>query len=232
MPVTKPTLPRRSGPKTSPVSHRSKAKPRRNAPKTHRADLTNKQKKFIAHYVATLNASAAARASGTPAGSAGQVGHMMLKNPEVAQAVQAGVAASLKDAELTKAGVLEAIRRQVYGDIRCLFDAQGNLKPINLLTEAEAAIIQGSEIVLKNMAAGDGVVDTVAKVKLTNRAPYVELAARYFGIVDADDPSKPKMPTKLVIQVQQMPPDWKPKRQLAEEEGDVIDVTPGRRVPR
>jgi len=94
----------------------------------------------------------------------------------------------LEKTELTAASVLDAIRRQVhasaYRDIRCLLDKRGRLRPIAQLTFAEAALIAGFEIIIKNAAAGDGHTDTVHKVKLRgDQARFVELAAKHFGLL-------------------------------------------------
>jgi hypothetical protein len=51
---------------------------------------------------------------------------------------------------------LEAIRRQVAGDVRRLFDAQGRLRPISQLSAEEAALIAGFEVIIKNAAGATG----------------------------------------------------------------------------
>ena len=91
----------------------------------------------------------------------------------------------LRRAELTATLVLEAIRRQVqasaYGDLRRLFDRRGNHKRIHQLSQADADLLGGYEIVLKNAKAGDGHIDEVLKVKLKDHAKFVEMGAKYFG---------------------------------------------------
>jgi hypothetical protein len=84
---------------------------------------------------------------------------------------------------LTAVATKEAVRRQVCGDIRCLFDDQGNLKPIPNLTAEDAALIAGFEVIIKNAAAGDGHTDTIHKVKLKDQARFVEMAMKYFGLL-------------------------------------------------
>src|SRR5258708_37569345 len=87
----------------------------------------------------------------------------------------------LVSADLTAVATLEAIRRQVVGDIRSLFDAEGNFKALKDLTAEEAALIAGFELVIKNAQAGDGITDRVLKVKLKDQARFVEMAAKHFG---------------------------------------------------
>lgn len=89
----------------------------------------------------------------------------------------------LKDVDLSAESTLEAIRRGAQYDIRAFFDAKGNLRPLKELTEAEAWAIAGFEVVIKNVTAGDGQQDTVAKIKLVDRSKYVDMAAKHFGLL-------------------------------------------------
>jgi hypothetical protein len=79
--------------------------------------------------------------------------------------------------------VLLGIQRGVKRDVRTLFDADGNHVPIHCLTAHEAAIIAGFEYIIKNAQAGDGITDTVLKVKLESREKLLELGAKYFGLL-------------------------------------------------
>ncbi len=101
----------------------------------------------------------------------------------VAAAVATDAHARLATIQLTAAATLEAIRRQVTGDVRRLFDAQGRLRPVSELSAEEAALIAGFEVIIKNAAGGDGQTDTIHKVRLTDRARYVELAAKHFALL-------------------------------------------------
>jgi uncharacterized LabA/DUF88 family protein len=70
-----------------------------------------------------------------------------------------------------------------HGDLRRLFDGNGNHRPIHALSQEEADLIGGYEVILKNAKAGDGVTDEVLKVKLRDPAKYVEMAAKYLGLL-------------------------------------------------
>lgn len=96
------------------------------------------------------------------------------------QAIRARV---LRDEALSVESTVEAIRRGQNYDIRCLFDAAGNFKPITSLTEEEAWCLAGFELIIKNAEAGDGHTDRVLKVKLIDRGRYVELAAKHQGML-------------------------------------------------
>ena len=47
----------------------------------------------------------------------------------------------------------------------------------------QAALIAGVEVIITNAAGGDGHQDTIHKVRLTDRARYVELAAKHFKLL-------------------------------------------------
>lgn len=145
--------------------------------------LTPRQVRFVAEYLIALDATQAARRAGYSQKTAGQLGYQLLQIPSVASEIAKGTARQLEKAELSAVMVLEAIRRQVVADVRRLFDAQGNLRPIAELSEEEAAMLAGFEIVTKSMTTGDKHQDRVAKVKLTDRSRYVDMAARHFKLL-------------------------------------------------
>lgn len=90
----------------------------------------------------------------------------------------------LRDETLTVESTVEAIRRGMQFDPRCVFDpVTKRLKHPTELTEEEAWCIDSYEIIIKNAEAGDGHTDTVAKLKFQRRKDYVELAARHQGML-------------------------------------------------
>ena len=105
---------------------------------------------------------------------------------------------------LTAKAILEAIRRQVQGDVRALFRPDGSLKPIAELTEEEASLISGFEVIKKNAEAGDGHMDTVHKVRLKDQSRYVEMAAKHFRLLDPE-PAERINVEKLLILIQPKP---------------------------
>jgi phage terminase small subunit len=145
--------------------------------------VTPKQELFVAEYLATLNATEAAKRAGYSARTADRMGHENLKKPEIAAAVAAGKARQLETAELTAARVLEEIRRLSFSDMRALFDEHGNLRPIQTLTAEQASCIASLEVVKKNLTAGDGQVDTVVKLKVWDKTKSLEMLAKHFALL-------------------------------------------------
>lgn len=141
------------------------------------------RERFIAHYVRSLNATEAALAAGYSPKTAKAQGSRMLTRVDVAAEVARLTRKHLDKAELTAGRVLEEIRRIAFSDPRSLFDLAGNLKPIHQMTTEEAASIASFEVVKKNVTAGDGVTDTVCKVKVWDKAKALEMAAKHFALL-------------------------------------------------
>src|SRR6266852_1828810 len=101
--------------------------------------MTPKQTRFVAEYLKDLNATQAYIRAGYSSKGADVSGPRLLGNARVAAAIAAGTARQLDKAELTAVLTLEAIRRQVGGDIRALFDEHGHFRPIHTLPADVAA---------------------------------------------------------------------------------------------
>jgi phage terminase small subunit len=153
----------------------------------HAGDLTPKQQRFVAEYLIDLNATQAAIRAGYSAKWAEKNAVRLTGNDGIRRAIAEGTRQQLAKVGLTAERTKEAIRRGVdavaLGDIRKMFDARGNVRPITELDEAEAMLIGGFEVVIKNAAAGDGHTDTVLKIRLRDLSTYVEMAAKHFALL-------------------------------------------------
>lgn len=145
--------------------------------------LNPKQQRFVAEYLVNLNATQAAIRAGYSAKTAKAQGSRLLTHVDVAAAVAAGTGKQLAKAELTADMVKDRLRMLAFQDVRKLFDAQGNLKPLHELDDDAAAMVAGLEVVKKNVAAGDGVVDTVHKVKVVDPVKALEMLAKHYGLL-------------------------------------------------
>lgn len=70
-----------------------------------------------------------------------------------------------------------------YSNIQDIFDADGNLRPIQQLPREVAAAIASVEVVKKNLAAGDGQTDTVHKLKLWDKPKNLEMIFKHLGLL-------------------------------------------------
>ncbi len=102
-------------------------------------------------------------------------------------AVEAGQAQAIAEvqeqAKLTAQRVLAELALHGFSNVQDLFDEHGNLKPIHTLTREQAASIASFEVVKKNMTAGDGQTDTVAKVKIIDKTKVLEMLAKHFALL-------------------------------------------------
>lgn len=146
--------------------------------------LTPKQERFVAEYLVDLNATQAAIRCGYSVKTAAQQASRLLTNVEIATAVAVGTAKQLGKLELTAERVKERIGLLAFQDIRKLFDEAGNLRPIHGLSDDAAAMVAGVEVIKKNAAAGDGVIDTVHKVKVVDPIKALEMLAKHFGLLE------------------------------------------------
>ena len=85
--------------------------------------------------------------------------------------------------KLSAQKVLDELALHSFSNVQDLLDESGNLRPIHTLTREQAASIASFEIIKKNMTAGDGQTDTVAKVKIIDKVKTLEMLAKHFALL-------------------------------------------------
>lgn len=145
--------------------------------------LTPKEARFVSEYLIDYVGSDAAKRAGYAPRSAAVTASRLLAKPAIKAAVDAKRAQLLGSTDLTATRVLEEMRRVALSDVRTLFDTDGNLKPLHTLTADEAACIAGLEVIIKNAKAGDGVTDTIHKIKVWDKPRTLEMLAKHFGLL-------------------------------------------------
>lgn len=145
--------------------------------------LTPKQERFVAEYLVDLNGTQAAIRAGYSERTANRAACELLTKPDIQALISERKARQLERADLTATRVLEELRRLAFSDLRGLFDAQGNLKPIQSLTADEAAAIASLEVVKKNLTSGDGQVDTIHKLRVWDKTKALDTLAKHFGLL-------------------------------------------------
>ena len=98
------------------------------------------------------------------------------------KAREAAEAKIFEDYGVNATRVLQEIARLGFTDMRQFFDEHGNLKAIKDLTADQGAALAGFEVIKKNAAAGDGVVDTVHKFKVWDKPKALEMLAKHLGL--------------------------------------------------
>lgn len=145
--------------------------------------LDLREAKFCAEFLVDMSATKAAIRAGYAESSAGAMANALLGRPAVVGRVLELAEEQRAVVGLKASDVLRVIAVLLTYDPRQLFDSEGDIRAIHELSREEAMMIQSFEVVMKNATAGDGKVDRVLKVKLADRAKYVELAAKHFGLL-------------------------------------------------
>jgi len=101
----------------------------------------------------------------------------------VSAAVSAGKTKQLSSAALSATRVLEELRRLAFSDARGFWNADGSLKKMADLTDEQGSVLAGFEAIIKNAAAGDGITDTVHKIKLWDKPRALEMLAKHFALL-------------------------------------------------
>jgi phage terminase small subunit len=91
--------------------------------------LTGKRRRFVDEYLVDLNGAQAAIRAGFAKGSAKQTADKLLKVPEIADAVAAGIAERAKRTEITQDWVLERLKEVAERSLQHepARDAEGNI---------------------------------------------------------------------------------------------------------
>mgnify|MGYP001565889504 CR=1 FL=1 len=146
-------------------------------------NLSPRQARFVLEYLLDLNATQAAIRCGYSPKTAASQASRLLTNVKIRAAVAANQAKRLASNDLSADRILEEIRRIAFSDVRVLFDAKHNLRHIKDLSDAESAAIASVEVLIKNAKAGDGVTDTIYKVRQWDKLKALEMAAKRFGLL-------------------------------------------------
>lgn len=145
--------------------------------------MNARQQRFIAEYLKDLNATQAAIRAGYSAQTAHSQGERLLRHVEISQELTKVQSSRLKRAQISADRVLAELAALATVDARSFFDHDGNLKPLHTLTPEQGAALAGFEVVKKNLAAGDGKVDTVHKIKLWDKPRALELLAKHLKLL-------------------------------------------------
>lgn len=140
---------------------------------------------FAVAYANTRNHPQAAHLAGYPPGMRSEV---LLKKGDVVARVQEIWGEQFAAAEITPAMVMQELRRVAFQDIRPIFDANGNLKPVYLLDDDTAATISAVDVEVRWEGKGeDAVPITTRKVRRVDKMAALGILAKHFKIVGDDN---------------------------------------------
>lgn len=140
------------------------------------AMLNIRREKFVKEYVADGNAARAARAAGYAARHASDRGRKLLRDPDVAAAVDKARAEIMAKLSINAEQVLRELGRIAFADMRKIFDAEGNLLHPRFMDDDTAAAI--AEVEVSKKAGGEA----VHKVKRIDKKGALDSLARALGL--------------------------------------------------
>ena len=142
--------------------------------------LNAKQQRFADEYLVDRNATQAAIRAGYSAKTAGSQGQRFLKAPEIRAAIEIGEAERKKRTEITADWVLHRLKMLADGDIRRLYDANGELLNPADLDDETAYAVASVEVVTEQK--GRGIVEHTAKMKLSDKRAALVDIGRHLGM--------------------------------------------------
>lgn len=147
--------------------------------------LTPKQAAFVREYLIDKNATQAAIRAGYSRKTARQIGEENLSKPDIRLAIDAGLAAAARRADLAAEEVTADLARTLRFDPRKLFNADGTMKPIHEVDDATALCLTSIEVV--ETAGADGVPMVVKKIKWETKTQAREQALKMLGLYAKDN---------------------------------------------
>ena len=143
--------------------------------------LTPKQQRFVAEYLVDLNATQAAIRAGYSTKTAQQIGAENLLKPVIAAAINVKQEQHLEKIDFVVEDVLRAVQRHVRADGRA--DVRDLFQKGQAWSDDAAMNVSGFDVVKRNITSGDGLVDTIIKVKVKDQSRYVEMGMKHFGLL-------------------------------------------------
>lgn len=157
---------------------------KKNKATTSPKKLTAKQEIFIREYIATLNATEAARRAGYSEGSARAIGVENLTKPVIKEAIEKQLAAYNEKLDISNERILNEYARCAFYNISNYFTPDGRMKSLSELDENAAAAIHGIDVHVIDEKS------SVVKFKLPDKAKHLEALAKYQGLFEKDNEQK------------------------------------------
>ena len=145
--------------------------------------LTPKQQKFVEEYLCDLNATQAALRAGYSVKTAMAIGAENLKKPQIHAAVQAEMDKRSARTEVTADSVLKEICKIAFSDIRNVFDENGRLLPVHMMSPDVSASISSIKISTKSIPGSDPVdVEHIAELKFWDKNSSLEKLGKHLKL--------------------------------------------------
>jgi hypothetical protein len=145
--------------------------------------LTYKQQTFCDEYLVDMNATRAALRAGYSAGTA--LNGALMRMPKIKLYLEQHIAQAAKRTQITQDMVLKELAKVAFGNMGNYFDADGKLKPMDMLTDDEKAALWSVSI------DKDGAVS----IKMNNKMQALDKIAKHLSFYNPE----PKQPEKVYV---------------------------------
>jgi phage terminase small subunit len=164
--------------------------------------MTARQSAFVAAYIVSLNATQAAKDAGYSPKTASQIGERLLRNVEVAKAIEAAKKERAERTKITQDDVLKELGRIAFFDIGKAFTPDGALKPLDEMDEDTRRALAGLEVV--SLTSEGEHVGTLKKVKIADKLGALSKLAQHLGMLDPKITLKGDAQSPLQLLIQQI----------------------------
>ena len=155
--------------------------------------LKPRQRKFVQHYLKTLNATESYKNAGYSAQGnvAEAAASRLLRNVKVEAAIAKVLGKQVRKLEVSAEKVLQEAARIAFLDIRCIYEDDGTLKPVSQWPDEVAAAVAGIESV-QQYTYHDGQkipVGVLKKIKLWDKPSQLALLAKHLKLLHDETPN-------------------------------------------
>ncbi len=137
--------------------------------------LSPKQAAFVREYLVDSNATEAAKRAGYSPKTAAEQGSRLLRKVKILDAIAAGQKALAATAQINAERVIRELATIAFADLGQLYDADGQLLPVNQLPEEARRALAGIKIL-----KGDG--SGILEYKLWNKVDALEKLGKHLGL--------------------------------------------------
>jgi phage terminase small subunit len=145
--------------------------------------ITAKQSRFVAEYLISLNATQAAIRAGYSAKVANRIASENLSKPVIAAAIAKAQAEQNRRLQLTADEARELNSFIARFDPAGLFDEQGALLHVTNMPRHVRCALKSIKVVRKNLARGDGVLDTTLEVHFWDKNSALDREYKHHGLL-------------------------------------------------
>lgn len=168
--------------------------------------LNEKQRQFIREYLIDQNGAAAARRAGYSTKTAGAIGSVLLRDPIIRGEIERLLSDKLKQTELSADGVLAKMKALTTGDVRDIFDHNGNLLHPRRLPDGIATRIASIKVKTERQPSDDP--DGAAEVVFIHEIKLWGMDVQLTNLAKAFAMFSDKPAGNVVITIQGgLPPD-------------------------